>query len=394
MPKRSSRLDKIPPYLFAEMSRIKAEMRSQGIDIIDLGIGDPDQPTPEPVIKALCKHAHDPATHTYDESPRGWRPYLGAAAKWYARTYGVDLDPESDLIQVIGSKEGLAHLVWAYVDADDTVIVPDPAYPVYRMHAAMTGANIFDAVLRNENGFLPVLEDIPSDVAKAAKLFFVCYPNNPTGAVATDSFYRDAVKFCKDYDVLLVNDMAYGTVTFDGYVSPTALQQDGGKDVCIEFHSLSKMFNMTGWRIAFAAGNPDAIAALGKLKDNLDSKQFPAIAAAGAFALDGCDNEKTFSLYEKRRDILCDGLNAAGWKVCKPKATFYVWARVPKGYSSAEFSAELLQKAHVLCIPGSGYGPSGEGFVRMSLTIKGDQEGERMREAVRRIASSGIDFSA
>jgi LL-diaminopimelate aminotransferase len=236
------------------------------------------------------------------------------------------------------------------------------------------------------------LGDIPTDVAKKAKLFFVCYPNNPTGAVATADFYADAVSFCRDHDILLVNDMAYGTVTYDGFVSPTVMQQEGGKDVCIEFHSLSKMFNMTGWRIAFALGNPDAVANLGKLKDNLDSKQFAAIAGAGAKALDTVDNSATFSLYEKRRDILCDGLKALGWDVTKPKATFYIWAPVPSGYTSAEFANHLLKEAHVLVIPGNGYGPNGEGYVRMSLTVKGDTVGERVHEAVRRIGAAGIAF--
>lgn len=392
MPTRSARLDKIPPYLFSEMSRIKAEMRAQGIDIVDLGIGDPDQPTPSAIIDELYAQAKNPATHTYDESPRGWEAFLQAGARWYERTYGVAVDAGSEMIEVIGSKEGLAHLAWAYVDAGDAVIVPDPAYPVYRMHAAMTGAEIYDAPLLAENGFLPVLSDIPTEVAKKAKLFFVCYPNNPTGAVATSEFYADAVRFCREHDILLVNDMAYGTVTYDGFVSPTVLQQPGGKDVCIEFHSLSKMFNMTGWRIAFALGNPDAIATLGKLKDNLDSKQFPAIAGAGAVALDTVDNSATMALYEKRRDLLYDGLNALGWRVEKPKATFYVWARVPSGFSSAEFSNYLLKEAHVLVIPGNGYGPHGEGFVRMSLTVKGDVNGERVAEAVRRIGAVGITF--
>ena len=392
MPTRSARLDKIPPYLFNEMSRIKAEMRAKGIDIIDLGIGDPDQPTPAAIVDELYAQAKNPATHTYDESPRGWQAFLAAAARWYERTYGVAVDPATEMLEVIGSKEGLAHLVWAYADPGDVVIVPDPAYPVYRMHAAMTGAEIFDAPLLAENGFLPVLSDIPSEVAKKAKLFFVCYPNNPTGAVASAEFYADAVRFCRDYDILLVNDMAYGTVTYDGFVSPTVMQQPGGKDVCIEFHSLSKMFNMTGWRIAFALGNPDAIASLSKLKDNIDSKQFAGIAGAGAVALDTVDNSATMALYEKRRDLLCDGLNAIGWKVQKPKATFYIWAPIPAGYTSAEFSNLLLEKAHVLAIPGNGYGPHGEGFVRMSLTVKGDTDGERVREAVRRIGEAGISF--
>lgn len=392
MPTRSARLDKIPPYLFSEMSRIKAEMRAKGIDIIDLGIGDPDRPTPSAIIDELYAQAQDPATHTYDESPRGWMPFLEAGAKWYERTYGVSLDPSTEMIQAIGSKEGLAHLVWAYADPGDVVIVPDPAYPVYRMHSAMAGAEIYDAPLLEANSFLPNLADIPADVAKRAKLFFVCYPNNPTGAVATSDFYAEAVRFCQEYDILLVNDMAYGTVTYDGYVSPTALQQPGGKDVCIEFHSLSKMFNMTGWRIAFAVGNPDAVASLGKLKDNLDSKQFPAIAGAGAKALETVENDATMALYQKRRDLLCDGLNGIGWKVNKPKATFYVWAKVPNGYTSSEFANLLLERAHVLVIPGNGYGPHGEGYVRMSLTVKGDVDGERVAEVVRRISEAGIEF--
>lgn len=392
MPTRSARLDKIPPYLFSEMSRIKAEMRGRGVDVIDLGIGDPDQPTPSAIIEELYAQAKNPATHTYDESPRGWEAFLDAGARWYQRTYGVSVNPASEMVEVIGSKEGLAHLVWAYADPGDAVIVPDPAYPVYRMHAAMTGAEIYDAPLLAENDFLPNLSLIPTEVAKKAKLFFVCYPNNPTGAVATAEFYADAVRFCKDYDILLVNDMAYGTVTFDEFVSPTVMQQPGGKDVCIEFHSLSKMFNMTGWRIAFALGNTDAIATLGKLKDNVDSKQFAAIAGAGAKALDEVDNSATFALYQERRDILCDGLNALGWNVRKPKATFYIWAPVPAGFTSAEFANELLQKAHVLVIPGNGYGPKGEGFVRMSLTVRGDLDGERVREAVRRIGDAGIAF--
>jgi LL-diaminopimelate aminotransferase len=295
------------------------------------------------------------------------------------------------MCQVIGSKEGLAHLAWAYADPGDTVIVPDPAYPVYKVNALMAGADVYEVPLREEDGFLPRLADIPTDVARRAKLFYVCYPNNPTGAVATPEFYRDLVAFCRDHDVLAVNDMAYGTVCYDGFKNPTVLQAEGGRDVAIEFHSLSKMFNMTGWRLGFACGNPEAVATLQKLKNNIDSKGFPAVSEAGAHALDSGSNAETVAMYQARRDALVDGLRSIGWEVTKPKAAFYVWARVPvPGMSSAEFAGALLERAHVLVIPGNGYGPGGEGYVRMSLTLVGDHGGERFAEAVRRIAASGL----
>jgi len=381
----------IPPYLFAEISRVKAEAIASGADIIDLGIGDPDLPTPQPIINALAESANKPTTHRYDETPRGWTPFLNAAAEWYRREFGVQLNPDTDICQLIGSKEGLAHLAWTYIDPGDASIVPNPGYTVYRVNTLMAGGDVFDTPLREENGFLPVLEDIPTDVAKRAKLFYVCYPHNPTGATATTEFYRDVVKFCKDHDILLVNDMAYATVAYDGYTNPTVMQVEGGKDVAIEFHSLSKMYNMTGWRLGFALGNPDAVANLQRLKSNIDSKQFPAIAEAGAFALNQVDNTHTIAMYQRRRDILCDGLNEIGWKVAKPKSAFYVWSRVPRpDMSSAEFCKELLQRAHIVAIPGNGYGTEGEGWVRMSLTLMGDENGERFREAVRRIATSGL----
>jgi LL-diaminopimelate aminotransferase len=390
MPSPSKRLEKIPPYLFAEMARIKREVLAQGHDVIDLGIGDPDQPTPAGVIGSLKQAVDNPETHRYDETARGWRPFLEAAARFYGREFGVTLDPETEIGQVIGSKEGLAHLVWAFADPGDVVIVPDPAYPVYKVNALMAGADVHEAVLRAEDGFLPKLEDIPVDVAKKAKLFYVCYPNNPTGAVATPEFYRDLVAFCRDHDIVAVNDMAYGTVCYDGFKNPTILQAEGGKNVAIEFHSLSKMYNMTGWRLGFSCGNPDAVATLQRLKSNIDSKAFPAVAEAGAHALDHVSNQPTIDLYQQRRDRLVDGLRGIGWNVEKPKAAFYVWARVPHGFTSAEFAGALLERAHVLVIPGTGYGPSGEGYVRMSLTLPGDQNGERFDEAVRRIASSGL----
>ncbi|MDR3691201.1 MAG: LL-diaminopimelate aminotransferase [Fimbriimonas sp.] len=391
MPARSKRLDMIPPYLFAEISRVKAEAIASGADIIDLGIGDPDLPTPQSIIDALGHSANNPSTHRYDETPRGWVSFLEAAAKWYAEKFGVELDASTDLVQLIGSKEGLAHLAWTYIDAGDVSIVPNPGYTVYRVNTLMAGGEVFDTPLREENGFLPVLEDIPTDVAKRAKLFYVCYPHNPTGATATKEFYADAVRFCKDHDILLVNDMAYATVAYDGYTNPTVMQVEGGKDVAIEFHSLSKMYNMTGWRLGFALGNPDAVNNLQRLKSNIDSKQFPAIAEAGAYALSQVDNSHTIAMYQRRRDFLCDGLNSIGWKVTKPRSAFYVWSRVPNpDMTSAEFCKELLRRAHIVAIPGNGYGTEGEGWVRMSLTLAGDTDGGRFQEAVRRIANSGL----
>lgn len=391
MPAPSKRFDVVPPYLFAEVARAKREAIAKGIDVIDLGIGDPDIPTPQPIIDALCKHANEPKTHRYDESAKGWVPFLEAASEWYGRTFNVQTDPNQDVCQVIGSKEGLAHLAWAYTDPGDTVIVPNPGYTVYKVNAMMAGGDVYETPLREENGFLPVLSDIPTEVAKKAKLFYVCYPHNPTAGVATKEFYQDAVKFCKENDIILVNDMAYATVTYDGFKHPTALQVDGGKDVAIEFHSLSKMYNMTGWRLGFAIGNPDAVNNLQRLKSNIDSKQFPAIAEAGAVALREVDNTDTMEIYQKRRDYLCDGLREIGWNVPKPKATLFVWARVPReDMTSGEFCAALIEKAGIVTVPGNGAGSEGEGYVRMSLTLLGDKAGERYAEAARRIKESGL----
>lgn len=391
MPQPSARLDKVPPYLFAEIARVKREAAAHGVDIIDLGIGDPDIPTPQPIIDALALAANQPATHRYDESARGWPRFLQAASDWYFKTFGVRLDPATDLCQVIGSKEGLAHLAWAYVDEGDISIVPDPGYPVYKVNTLMAGGEVYETPLLAENQFLPDLTSIPTDVARRAKLFYVCYPHNPTAAVATTEFYQDVVAFCRDHDILLVNDMAYATVTYDGFQSPTALQVQGAKDVTIEFHSLSKMYNMTGWRLGFAAGNPEAVAALQKLKSNIDSKQFGAVSEAGATALLEVDNSATMRTYQRRRDLLCDGLAKIGWDVPRPQATLFVWARLPRtDMTSAEFCAALIEKAGVVVIPGSGSGPSGEGYVRVSLTLPGDKDGERFVEAVERIARSGL----
>jgi LL-diaminopimelate aminotransferase len=382
---RAKRLDKIPPYLFGEIARLRAKAVAEGVDLINLSIGDPDQPTPQPIVDRLCEAANDSETHRYDESEAGWPKYLAAVARWYKKRFGVDIDPESEAMLLLGSKDGLSHVCWAMIDPGDVSLVPDPGYTVYKANTLMAGGDTVAMPLLEANGFLPDLSAIPSDAAKAAKLMFLNYPNNPTGAVASLDFYRDVVRFAREYDIAVVSDIAYCDVTYDGYVAPSMLQVEGAKGVVIEMHSLSKSFNMTGWRIGFAVGNPDVVGALNKLKSNLDSRQFPAIDLAAAFALENVTNEATLALYKKRRDILVDGLNAIGWRVNKPLGSLYVWARVPEGYTSADFAKLLLQEAGVLVIPGNGYGEYGEGYVRMSLTVLGDVNGERVAEAVKRI---------
>lgn len=390
---RAKRLDAIPPYLFGEIARLKAKAIAEGRDLIDFGIGDPDQPTPDAVIARLCEAAKDPQTHRYDESEAGWPPFLDAAAKWFHHRFGVTIDTASEAMLLIGSKDGLAHLCWAMIDPGDLSLVPDPGYTVYKVNTLMAGGDIEVMPLLEKNDFLPDLSAIPSDSARRAKLMFLNYPNNPTGAVATIDFYRDVVAFAREYDIAICCDQAYSEVTYDGYVSPSALQIEGAKDVVIEMYSLSKSHNMTGWRIGFAVGNPEILGALNKLKSNLDSRQFPAISLAAAHALLNVDNSATLDLYRRRRDILVDGLSEIGWRIPKPRASLYVWAPVPAGHTSAAFAKMLLQEAGVLVIPGNGYGTYGEGYVRMSLTVAGDKNGERVAEGVRRIRDMKLSFS-
>jgi len=386
------RLDLIPPYLFGEISRLKSQAISEGRDLIDLGIGDPDQPTPQSVIDRLCEAANDPETHRYDESEAGWPVFLESVARWYGRRFGVDIDHSGEAMLLLGSKDGLAHLVWAMIDPGDVSLVPDPGYTVYKVNTLMAGGEAVAMPLVEKNGFVPDLSAIDTGKARAAKLLFLNYPNNPTGAIATLDFYNDVVRFAKEYDIAVCSDLAYSEVTYDGYDAPSFLQAEGAKDVCIEMHSLSKTYNMTGWRIGFAVGNRDLVSHLNKLKSNLDSRQFPAIDIAAAHALDSVSNAQTLALYKKRRDILVDGLNSIGWKVNKPVASLYVWARIPEGYTSADFAKLLLTEAGVLVIPGNGYGQYGEGYVRMSLTVSGDVYGERLAEAVERIRAIDINW--
>jgi LL-diaminopimelate aminotransferase len=386
----AQRLDKIPPYLFGEIARAKAKAIAEGKDLIDLGIGDPDQPTPASIIKALSSEADKPETHRYDESPAGDPVFIQAVCRWFEKRFGVPISSEKEALLLIGSKEGLAHLAWAFLNPGDISLIPDPAYTVYKVNTLMAGGEVYSMPLKAEKGFLPDISIIPSDIARKAKLFWVNYPNNPTGAVASLDFYREAVRFCKDYNLLLINDAAYSEVSFNGYLPPSVLQVEGARDIALELHSFSKMFNMTGWRVGMAFGNADAISILNKMKSNIDSKQFAAVTRAAAYAIEHADNSASLNLIRKRRDILVNGLNTLGWNIPLPKATFYVWAPVPTGEKSMSFAKRLLEEAGVLVIPGIGYGQEGDGYIRMSLTVMGDKDGERVAEAVERIKKVSI----
>ncbi len=382
---RAKRIDTIPPYLFAEIDRKREEAVARGVDVIDLGIGDPDQPTPDHVVDRLCREAKNPAWHRYP-SYVGALEFRRAAAEWLGRRFGVEVDPRSEVMTLIGSKEGIAHIIWAYVDPGDVALIPDPGYPVYKTHTLLAGGHPHLMPLRPENGFLPDLDAIPADVAKRAKILFLNYPNNPTAAVADLAFFEKAVAFCRRHDILLCHDAAYTEVTYDGYVAPSILQVPGAKDVAIEFHSLSKPFNMTGWRLGFAVGNRDAVGGLGIIKTNTDSGQFTAIQYAGISALRETSPDfgrRMTEIYTRRRDLVVDALNRIGIAVEKPRGAFYVWAPVPAGYTSAGFTAALLDKLGVIVAPGNGYGDNGEGFFRISLTTPDD----RLEEAVARIGS-------
>jgi len=384
----AARVLQTPPYPFAELARIKREMLAQGADLIDLGIGDPDRPTPPHIVEALCRAAHDPRTHQYDETGAGLPAFREAIARWYENRFGVRLDPDQEILRLIGSKEGLAHMFWSALNPGDVALLPDPAYPVYKVNTNFAGGEPHIMPLLKANGYLPDLKAIPAAVANRAKIMMLCYPNMPTAAVAERDFYQRVVAFAQKHDVLVCLDMAYSEIAFDGYRSQSLLQVPGAKEVAVEFHSLSKTYNMTGWRIGYAVGNPQALQALGKLKSNLDSGAFLAIQEAAAAALAGPQDcvSQMMTIYQRRRDLLVEGLRKLGWPVEKPKATFYVWMPTPKGRTSAEFAQALLSQAQVLVTPGGAYGGQGEGFIRMALTVQAADPEARIREMLERIA--------
>jgi LL-diaminopimelate aminotransferase len=381
----AQRIRNLPPYLFARIEKLIAAKKEAGVDVISLGIGDPDRPTPVHIIETLVREANNPANHQYPSSV-GMLTYRQAVARWYQNRFGIELDPETEVVSLLGSKEGIAHISWCYLNPGDTVLVPDPGYPVYSGGAILAGAEPYYLPLEPEKGYLIDFKSIPRDLAKRAKILFINYPNNPTGAVAGEAFYREVIEFAREYEIFVCHDAAYSDVSFDGYKPPSFLQFPGAKEVGIEFHSVSKTYNMTGWRVGWAAGNAEAVEALGRLKSNIDSGVFQAIQYAAAAGLTGPQEIVTEqnAVYQERRDILIEGLNSLGWNLEKPKATFYVWAPVPRGYTSDSFTELVLDKAGVVITPGTGYGQNGSGYFRMALTI----EKERIQEALERIKNT------
>jgi LL-diaminopimelate aminotransferase len=377
----AERVRRMPPYLFAEIDRRKKAARAAGRDVIDLGVGDPDMPTPDFIVEALAEAARDPATHQY-ALDNGDPAFRAAIARHMQHRFGVDLDPESEIYPTIGSKEAIAHFPLAYVNPGDVTLVPEPGYPPYQRGTLFAGGEAFALPLVEENGFLPDLSSIPGDVLKRAKILYLNYPNSPTGVVAPREFLEKAVAFCREHGIILAHDAAYAEMVFEGRAL-SVLELDGACDVAIEFHSLSKTFNMTGWRVGWAAGSQELIAGLAKIKTNVDSGVFSAIQRAGAEALAGFEDVHgpMLDVYRARRDAFCEGLQALGFHMRVPDATFYVWFRTPDGWTSERTVARILDEADVVLTPGSGFGPSGEGYVRAALC----RDESRIREAVERI---------
>jgi LL-diaminopimelate aminotransferase len=379
----SSRLDRLPPYLFAELERKVSEKRAAGVDVISLGIGDPDTPTPDGVVEALAAAARDPGTHRYP-SNRG-RPELREAfARFYERRFGVALDPDTEIVPALGAKECVFNLNLAFLDPDSIALAADPGYPVYTGGPLLAGAEAVLMPLLPERGFAPDLDAIGGDVAQRARLLYLNYPNNPTGAIAPGGLFERAVEFAREHDVLVVHDASYTETTFDGYVAPSFLETPGAKDVGVEIFSLSKGWNMTGWRTAAIVGNAEAVSAYWRLKTNIDSGMFDAVQLAAVAALEAGPPAEMAALYQRRRDLVCDALREIGVDVTPPKGTIYVWAPVPEGHTSASYCEMVLEESAVVVSPGGAYGPNGEGFFRISLTI----DDERLGEAVERLRGS------
>jgi LL-diaminopimelate aminotransferase len=384
--KPAARLSLIPPYLFKAIDEKKAEVQARGVDIIDLGVGDPDLPTPPFIVKRMAEAIHDKETHRYPIYS-GMTRFREAVARWYQRRFGVELDPESEVLTLIGSKEGIAHLPLGINDPEDINLMTSPGYPVYQMGTLFAGGYCYFLPLERENNFLPDLDHISPLEARDAKAFFFNYPNNPTAAVADKAFFTRVVEFCQEYKIIAVHDAAYTELAFDGFQPPSFLEIPGAKDIGIEFHSHSKTYNMTGWRLGMAVGNAEVLSALGKIKSNIDSGVFNAIQIAGIAALDSdqsCVRENS-AIFQERRDLLVGGLKKLGYEVEFPRATFYVWLAVPPGMTSMGFTAHLLETAGIVTIPGNGLGQPGEGYVRLALTVPQ----ERLQEALSRLARLG-----
>ena len=375
----ASRMSNLPPYLFARIDEMKAEQVKKGVDIIDLGVGDPDLATPPHIVASLCEAAKNPDNHHYP-SYVGMPAYRSAVADWYRQRFGVTLDAGKEVVALMGSKDGIAHIAEAFVNPGDYVLSPSPGYPVYRTGTLFAEGQVHEMPLLQKNNFVPVLADIPKDVAKRAKIMYINYPNNPTAAIAPDGFYREVVDFAADYNIVVVSDNAYSEIAFDGYRAPSFLETKGAMDIGIEMHSLSKTYNMTGWRIGMAVGNAEILAGLGRVKTNVDSGVFNAVQHAAITALSGSQDcvKEACAIYQERRDVLIKGLRSLGFEVPLPKATFYVW--VPVNDCMA-FSAKLLNEAGIVATPGVGFGASGEGYVRFAIT----RPVARINEAIERM---------
>jgi len=367
--KVSKRIEELPPYLFVRISQKIAERKSRGEKVISFGIGDPDIATPDSIIQRLCREAKVPANHRYPET-YGLPEFRRAIAQWYERRFGVVLDPDKEVLPLIGSKEGIGHIAFCFIDPGDIALIPDPAYPVYSVSTMFAGGEAYFMPLTEDNGFLPDLERVPPEVARRAKVLWLNYPNNPTGAVAGIDFFKKAVAFAKKYDLVVCHDAPYTEVAFEGYRPPSFLEVPGAKDVGVEFHSLSKSYNMTGWRVGMAVGNAQIRDALMRFKSNLDSGIPQAIQYAAIEALRGDQSciEEHNAIYQRRRDRIVKVLREVGLRVTPPKASLYIWAGIPDGYTSAEYATKLLDGAGVVVTPGTGYGKYGEGYIRLSLT--------------------------
>ncbi|AZR72796.1 LL-diaminopimelate aminotransferase [Anoxybacter fermentans] len=387
----AQRVQNLPPYLFAEIDAMIAEAKAKKVDVISFGIGDPDQPTPRHIVNKAIEAIQDPNTHSYP-SYIGMYSFRKAIADFYQKRFGVSLDPDKEVLALIGTKEGIAHLPWCILNPGDIALVPDPAYPVYKTATILCNATPYMMPLLKENDFLPDLDEIDHQIAKKAKLMFLNYPNNPTGAVATREFFEEVIQFAYEYDIIVAHDAAYSEIAFDGYQPLSILEIPRAKEIAVEFYSLSKTYNMTGWRIGALVGNAEIVNALGRIKTNVDSGIFEAVQYAGIEALTGPQNsvDEINDLYKRRRDLVLSYLKELGWPVQPNKATFYVWLPVPKGYTSEEFSKEVFKKTGVFFTPGIGYGKYGEGYVRLSLTVSED----RIKEAFQRIKDSGIRYSS
>lgn len=382
--KFADRIEKLPPYLFAQISKKVAAKKAQGIDVVSFGIGDPDLPTPPHILDALAAASRDPANHRYPET-EGLPDFRRAVADWYERRFAVRLDADKEVMSLIGSKEGIGHIALCFIDPGDVALVPDPAYPVYEIGTMFAGGTSYHMPLLEENSFLPDFDAVPLEIASRAKVLWLNYPNNPTGAVAGIEFFERAVHFAKRHDIAICHDGPYSEVAYDGYRPVSFLQAKGAMDVGVEFHSLSKSYNMTGWRIGMCAGNARIVDALMRVKSNLDSGASQAVQRMAIAALEGPQETiaEHNAIYQRRRDRVVEALRRLGLHVTPPKASLYVWARVPQGVTSAAFAERLLDEAAVIVTPGNGYGAAGEGYVRLSLTLPDD----RIDEGLRRIAS-------